>query len=45
MAAHSLISNELEVSDKLIDINLLSDDINTQPGRIAVQCHILSRLN
>ncbi|EMJ9901831.1 class I SAM-dependent methyltransferase, partial [Klebsiella variicola] len=40
MAAHSLISNELEVSDKLIDINLLSDDINTQPGRIAVQCHI-----
>ncbi|MGR7194928.1 rhamnan synthesis F family protein [Klebsiella aerogenes] len=40
MAAHSLISNELEVSDKLIDINLLSDDIKTQPGRIAVQCHI-----
>lgn len=40
MAANSLISNELEVSDNLIDINLLSDDIKTQPGRIAVQCHI-----
>lgn len=40
MGANSTLSQGLDNSDKLTDISLLSDNINTQPGRIAVHCHI-----